>query len=108
MKRCALSIRQPYAELILRGEKLVEYRTIATRKRQRVYIYASRQPGPSEVFVALGVSPEDLPTGVLVGTVMIAGCEGKKGDYRWLLRSPKRFRRPLAPQGRPQPVFFFA
>ena len=38
----ALSIRQPYAELILRGVKTVEYRSFATRKiGERFYIYAS-------------------------------------------------------------------
>ena len=46
----ALSIRQPYAELILRGVKTVEYRSFATRKiGERFYIYASlwRPAGPS-------------------------------------------------------------
>src|SRR3954469_15009976 len=41
----ALSIRQPYAELILRGIKTVEYRSRATRIiGQRFYLYASRSP----------------------------------------------------------------
>src|SRR6476660_5519374 len=40
----ALSIRQPYAELILRGIKTVEYRTQPTRIiGERFYIYASKQ-----------------------------------------------------------------
>jgi hypothetical protein len=39
----ALSIRQPYAELILRGIKTIEYRTRPTRiVGERVWIYASR------------------------------------------------------------------
>jgi hypothetical protein len=39
----ALSIRQPYAELILRGIKTVEYRTRPTRiVGERFYIYASK------------------------------------------------------------------
>lgn len=41
----ALSIRQPFAELILRGVKTVEYRSRPTRiVGQRFWIYASRQP----------------------------------------------------------------
>ena len=44
----ALSIRQPYAELILRGVKTIEYRSRPTRRiGERFYIYAaksSRQP----------------------------------------------------------------
>ena len=41
----ALSIRQPFAELILRGIKTVEYRSRATNIiEQRFYIQASRKP----------------------------------------------------------------
>ena len=40
----ALSIRQPYAELILRGIKTVEYRTQPTRIiGERFHIYASKK-----------------------------------------------------------------
>jgi hypothetical protein len=45
----ALSIRQPYAELILRGRKRIEYRpTNATEKvtGKRFYIYASQKKMP--------------------------------------------------------------
>lgn len=42
----ALSIRQPFAELILRGIKRVEYRTKPTRIiGQRFYLYASKGAG---------------------------------------------------------------
>jgi predicted transcriptional regulator len=38
----ALSIRQPYAELILRGIKTVEYRSRATKiVGERFYLYAA-------------------------------------------------------------------
>ncbi len=40
----ALSIRQPYAELILREIKIIEYRSRPTNIRERVYIYASQTP----------------------------------------------------------------
>ena len=44
----ALSIRQPYAELILRGVKTIEYRSRRTRIiGERFYIYAARTLGPS-------------------------------------------------------------
>ncbi len=42
----ALSIRQPYAELILRGIKTVEYRLRVTRiVGERFYLYASKGGG---------------------------------------------------------------
>lgn len=34
----AISIRQPYVELILRGQKWREYRSVATTMRGRVYL----------------------------------------------------------------------
>jgi hypothetical protein len=34
----ALSVRQPYAEMIMRGEKTVEYRSKPTNIRERVYV----------------------------------------------------------------------
>ena len=43
----ALSIRQPFAELILRGVKTVEYRSRPTRViGRRFYLYASRKTEP--------------------------------------------------------------
>lgn len=40
---CALSIQQPFAELIMAGMKKFEYRSISTNIRERVYVYASRK-----------------------------------------------------------------
>ena len=41
----ALSIRQPFAELILRGTKTIEYRTRPTRIiGERFWIYAAKGP----------------------------------------------------------------
>ena len=103
----ALSVRQPFADLILRGVKKFEYRTILTHKRERVYIYASKAPvAHSESWAELNLEPGDLPTGVLVGTVEIVGCFGEPGDYRWKLARPKRLKKAIKPKRIPQPVFF--
>jgi predicted transcriptional regulator len=37
----ALSVRQPFAEQIMLGTKKIEYRSMKTNIRGRVYIYAS-------------------------------------------------------------------
>ena len=103
----ALSIRQPYAEQILRGTKRIEYRTVPTNLRDRVYIYASLQAGDLRGFAQLGKLPGELPTGVLVGTVRIVNCTGRPGDYRWHLADPRRLARPRKPSMHPQPVFFY-
>jgi hypothetical protein len=101
----AISIRQPYAELILRGRKKVEYRGGNTTLRERVYIYAARRPGDRESWDDLGLEPGDLSTGVIVGTVEISECFGNEelGEYEWLLARPKRLRRFLRPRNQPQP-----
>ncbi|MCH7848275.1 MAG: ASCH domain-containing protein [Planctomycetes bacterium] len=75
--RRALSIRQPYAELILRGIKTIEYRSRRTRIiGERFYIYAARTPGPPEAWAELDFEPSDpgAPTGVIVGSATITRC----------------------------------
>jgi hypothetical protein len=103
----ALSIRQPYAEQILRGNKKIEYRGRPTNIRERVYIYASLTPGDAEDWEAMNIQPGDLPAGVLVGTVEISDCTGKPGRYEWHLTKPDRLKRNLEPKKHPQPVWFY-
>jgi hypothetical protein len=87
----ALSIRQPYAELILRGAKTIEYRTRPTRiVGQRFYIYASKAKAARPIWsesLRVGTPPRWmvelaeqvgmiepgtlLPTGVIVGSAVI-------------------------------------
>ncbi len=98
----ALCIRQPWAELILRGEKTVEYRSKATNIRGEVYIYASlANPDPGQD------GDTNLPRGLIVGTVEIVGCSGIDGEYEWQLQNPKRLAEPVAPREQPQPVWFY-
>ena len=103
----ALSIRQPFAELILRGVKMIEYRSLRTKRRERVYIYASKIPGDDTAsWAKVEHSPGELPTGVLVGTVEIVGCDGVPGDFQWKLARPERLQVPIKPTRMPQPMFF--
>ena len=102
----ALSVRQPYAELIMRGEKKIEYRTQITHKRGQIYIYASKTLGYPEDFENLKLQPGDLPTGVLIGTVEITDCTGRPGDYEWHLANPERLHELIKPERHPQPSWF--
>jgi len=98
----ALSIRQPFAELILRGVKRIEYRSRPTRIiGERFWIYASKGSGfggrgsakqpitgdniavpdaplpPWMIELAEGLrlwKPGELPTGVIVGSAVIERC----------------------------------
>jgi len=105
----ALSIRQPYAELILRGVKTVECRSRPTRVLgERFYIYAAGRkwdgagrarawsrdlalpgrgepggpPWMAELANALRLFPHELPTGVIVGTAVIERCEEVRSEVR--------------------------
>src|SRR5688572_33063 len=128
----ALSIRQPFAELILRGTKTVEYRSRATRVvGERFWIYASKgwglrtagankiwsrdlatplEPLPPwmvELAEALKLwKPGDLPTGVIVGSAVIEKCTPSDGHFEWHLDEVKRLDRPRRPARMPQPVWF--
>jgi len=104
----ALSVRQPFAELILSGDKVIEYRTRRTHIRGRVYLYASKTPGPAERFADAGYERGDLHCGVIVGTVEVVDCvEDTDGDFEWHLANPHRLRVPLSVRGTPQPGFFW-
>jgi len=105
----ALSIRQPWAELILRGEKAVEYRSQPTRIRGRIYIYAAvgkSNADETEFEEEIGCPLAELPRGVVVGTVEIVDCAGVDGEYEWLLANPQRLPEPLSPHEHPQPIWF--
>ncbi|TSA01217.1 MAG: ASCH domain-containing protein [Nitrospiraceae bacterium] len=102
----ALSIQQPFAELIVAGKKKFEYRGIPTHIRERVYVYASKKPGSKKRWEESGYEFGTLPTGVLVGTVEIVGCGEDSGDYRGKLARPKRSKRVIKPKNQPQPVWF--
>jgi hypothetical protein len=47
--------------------------------------FASLKPGDLKRFAKLKKQPGDLPTGVVAGSVEIAGCKGEPGNYRWRL-----------------------
>ncbi|MCH8344263.1 MAG: ASCH domain-containing protein [Planctomycetes bacterium] len=119
----ALSIRQPYAELILRGIKKIEYRSRRTRIiGERFYIYASK--GTGQLAIGAGAESaltpalsqrerEQLPTGVIVGSATITRCNQASRLkphavplYHWHLSDVKRLRRPRKPKRMPQPVWF--
>jgi hypothetical protein len=131
----ALSIRQPYAELILRGIKTVEYRTRATRIiGERFYLYASKgkvKPASKPVWSRDLSMPDDklprwmielaeqirmveagalLPTGVIVGSAVIDRVtrvdDGDDGFFRWHLTGVERITHHRKPTGHPQPVWF--
>ena len=106
----ALSIRQPHAEAIMRGVKKIEYRSRPTKIRGRILIYASlgrySSKDESAMMAEYGIKDvgcDELPRGVLVGSVELFDCEG--GD--WHVRKPERAEKLVSPTKQPQPVWFY-
>jgi hypothetical protein len=125
----ALSIRQPYAELILRGIKTAELRSRSTSiVGERFYIYAckakAKRPPIWSHDLRLGTPPAwmielaeqvgmispgelaSLPTGVIVGSAVIEKVSKADSMYRWHLADARRAAKLRKPRGHPQPVWF--
>jgi hypothetical protein len=122
----ALSIRQPYAELILRGIKTAELRSVSMRiVGERFYIYACKakatrpiwsddlrvaQPPAWMIELAEQVKLIEpgamLPTGVIVGSAVIEKVSQVDHIYRWHLAGVERAKKLRKPKGHPQPVWF--
>lgn len=104
----ALSIRQPWAWLIVNGHKTIENRTWKTTHRGPVLIHASKTPDLTADEMAAYrraaweecgvVIPADLPLGGIVGMADLVDCTltpddpdswHEPGCYAFILRSPQ-------------------
>lgn len=99
----ALSIRQPWAWLIIHGGKDIENRTWPTRFRGRFLVHASRgmtRREYAEVRAALNLHEqlpafEDLERGGIVGSVELLDCVTSSdspwfmGPHGFVLRDPQ-------------------
>jgi hypothetical protein len=74
----ALSVKQPWAALIVAGVKVVEVRTWGTRRRGRVLIHAGRMPDERPAAWAYVTTPELKAAaglcGGVVGEAKIVDC----------------------------------
>lgn len=66
---------------------------LPTKKRERVYIYASKTPADEDAWDEIGLQAGALPTGVLVGTVEIVDSRKTRTGYEWDLAKPVRLKR---------------
>ncbi|PKO21513.1 MAG: hypothetical protein CVU38_14375 [Chloroflexi bacterium HGW-Chloroflexi-1] len=69
-----LSIRQPWAELIIQGRKTLELRTWTVKYRGPLAIHAS-QTVARAACLAHGLDPDQVTTGAVVGVVDLADIE---------------------------------
>lgn len=85
----ALSVKQPWAELIAQGKKKIEYRSWTTKTHGDLLIVASASR-QDEVCREHGLEPDALVYGRTVCVVELAKVTGDLGDYRWHVRNPRR------------------
>lgn len=103
----ALSIKQPYAELIVSGKKKIELRKWNTNFRGEFLVHASKNP---DKLALKEFNLDNLPLGVIVGKVTLKEvkhyssekeCEKDKelhladgdfGNYGFILDNPKRIK----------------
>lgn len=117
----ALSLRQPYAELIVSGKKIIELRRWNTKHRGIFLVHASQyHPALSEV-EPFGLTLDDLDFGAIIGSVELidvknyddlpdnewekdskyhlAGLDYKYSTKGFLLKNAKRFKKPFLYKG---------
>ena len=109
----ALSIRQPWAWLIVNGYKDIENRSWSTDFRGRIYVHAGKRVKQGDfpeqrdyIRRESGlILPEELPLGAIVGEVTIADCVDTSsnpwfcGPYGFLLSSPVAYKDPIPYRG---------
>ena len=108
----ALSVRQPWAWLIVNGFKDIENRTWSTEHRGRIYIQAGKRivsndfPDQRDYFGKSGIIiPENIPLGAIVGEVTITDCVDQSdspwfcGPYGFLLKDPLTYQVPIPYRG---------
>ncbi|OPY74737.1 MAG: ASCH domain protein [Syntrophorhabdus sp. PtaU1.Bin058] len=117
----ALSIQQPWAWLIIKGEKLIENRYWPTRYSGHLAIHASKKFDEDgyrwvkENFPSLKMpKPTEFVTGAIIGIVHMTGCIDYSstpdprsispwffGPYGFVFRDPVELERPIPYRGMP-------
>lgn len=109
-----LTVKQPWAELIVSGIKDIENRTWRTNFRGRVLIHTAKSVVPREDLqeyplpaLKNALGPEynnckDCLTGAIVGSVEITDCVmnhpsewAEKGVWNWVLSKPFKYETPI-------------
>lgn len=106
-----LSIKQPWAELVVSGKKTIELRKWNTKFRGEFLVHASKSPD-ADAMKKFGFSEKDLPLGKIIGKVFLKKvrdykelgdeefekdkgrhlAERKWGDFGFVLENPERIK----------------
>jgi hypothetical protein len=96
-----LTVRQPWASLIVAGIKDVENRSWRTTYRGRLGIHAAMRFDQDALDAYGHLLDDDLPLGALVGSVTLTDCItdsrsewAEPGQWHWILTDAKKRVRP--------------
>jgi hypothetical protein len=111
----AISIRQPWAELILLGKKTIEIRKWNTTFRGTLYLHTGKKPDGYRI---LDLGMQDAFRGGYVGTIDVSSIvpltprlwehwrdlhlsngQFRNGLYGWIITHPRRFITPIPGPG---------
>lgn len=105
----ALSVKQPWAYLLVAGLKDVENRSWSTSYRGTLLIHASLRPDHGAVRLlrsGLLAGRAQLDCGSLIGAVQLVDVIktsrsdwAEKGCYHWLIEEPELFEEPIPMRG---------
>ena len=107
----ALTVKQPFGTLIVRGDKPVENRNWETRHRGLLAITTSKAPADEESWefcqgiLKRRLDPKDFPRGAIVGVVKLASIVQRSrspwfvGDYGFVMQEPVEFAKPIPCRG---------
>ncbi len=93
----ALSIKQPWATLVVHGLKSIEIRSWPTARRGRILIHAARVPDSYEkAWSALPAALRDAArlVGGLIGSCEVTGCIAYRDRETFAADQPKHFNDP--------------
>ena len=85
-----LTIKQPWASLIMSGYKEYEFRSWKTNYRGPLLIHAGRAIDKEAVVRLAKYLPEELPKGKILGQVYIVNCIKCDDDFKNMCQSKQK------------------
>ena len=95
----ALTVRQPFAWLIVTGEKPIEFRSWRTHHRGPLLIHAGQQ-FDEDALAKLALERATLVRGAIIGVVDIVEVIRRGSRFDWRLANPRRFAEPIVCAGK--------
>ena len=80
-----LTIKQPWATLIMQGDKRFEFRSWQTKYRGDLLIHAGKGIDQEAMKRLAKYIPEDMPTGKILGKVILVDCVKMSPEFKDIL-----------------------